>query len=55
LVVGAGWGRGDWYISTELACSNGNYAVVDEACTDFGANPDDEWQKRFNLNLGSYF
>ncbi|MCF8108085.1 MAG: hypothetical protein K9J81_03735 [Desulfohalobiaceae bacterium] len=55
FVVGSAGGRGGWYIYTELAYSNGNFFVGDKEFTHFGANPDDEWQKRFNINLGYYF
>ncbi|WP_043757038.1 type IV pilus assembly protein FimV [Imhoffiella purpurea] len=68
LVVGAAWARGGWYIYSDLAFSNGNYFVGNEAADDgsddygslygvgdFGANGNDEWNYRFNLNLGYYF
>jgi hypothetical protein len=57
VTVGAAWGRGGWYIYSEVAYSNGNEFVGGE--TDFGdrlgANVDDDWQYRLNLNFGYYF
>ena len=53
FTVGAAWARGGWYIYTDLAFSDGNYFVGDTG--DFGANADNEWQKRFNINFGYYF
>ena len=57
FTLGAAWGRGGWYIYTELARSNGNDFVGNESGFDsrFGANPDDAWENRFNLNFGYYF
>lgn len=70
LTLGAAWGRGGWYIYTEYALSNGNDFVGNEggygssgpadlngrfASNRFGANPNDDWQHRFNLNFGYYF
>lgn len=53
FIVGAAWASGGWYIYTDLAVSNGNYFVGDQG--DFGANPNNEWQTRFNINFGYYF
>lgn len=57
MTVGAAWGRGGWYIYTELAASNGNDFVGGENGYNsrFGANPNDDWQSRFNINFGYYF
>ncbi|MFO7726101.1 MAG: hypothetical protein R6V45_11190 [Oceanipulchritudo sp.] len=55
LVLGAAWWRGGWYIYTDFAYSNGNYFVGLDEFTTFGANPNDEWQSRFNINFGYYF
>lgn len=55
FIVGAAWGRGGWYIYTDLGFSNGNYFVGGDDFTTFGANPNDEWQSRFNINFGYYF
>ncbi|MFO7809603.1 hypothetical protein [Guyparkeria sp.] len=57
LTVGAAWGSGGWYIYTDLAFSNGNEFVGgDTAFGDrLGANPDDDWLTRFNINFGYYF
>jgi len=61
-VLGAAWGRGGWYIYTDLAYSNGNYFVGNEGddygapCVgDFGVNCNDDWNARFNVNFGYYF
>jgi hypothetical protein len=57
VTLGAAWGRGGWYIYTDLAFSNGNEFVGGE--TPFGdrlgANAVDDWQYRFNVNFGYYF
>ncbi|WP_019584309.1 hypothetical protein [Thioalkalivibrio sp. ALE16] len=57
VVLGAAWGRGNWYIYTDLAFSNGNEFVGWDAqfYDRLGSNNDDNWQTRFNLNLGYYF
>jgi hypothetical protein len=56
FVVGAAWARGGWYIYTDFAMSNGNDFVGDESgCDRFGANADDDWETRFNINFGYYF
>ncbi|MCF1182525.1 hypothetical protein L0E83_03615 [Marichromatium gracile] len=68
ITVGAAWASGGWYIYSDLAYSNGNYFVGNDAGNglqdnygsiygvgDFGANGNDEWNYRFTLNLGYYF
>jgi hypothetical protein len=64
FIVGAAWARGGWYIYTDLAWSNGNYFVgsdgddysnVFDGVGDFGANGNDAWNYRFNINFGYYF
>lgn len=57
VTLGAAWGHGGWYIYTEMAMSNGNEFVGGEATYGdrLGANADDQWQKRFNVNFGYYF
>ena len=57
LTFGAAWANGGWYIYTDLVFSNGNEFVGGEAAFGdrLGANADDEWQKRFNVNFGYYF
>ncbi len=63
LVVGAAWAAGGWYIYSDLAWSDGNlfvgndgddYSLAD-GVGDWGANGNDRWNYRFNLNLGYYF
>lgn len=72
FAVGAAWGRGGWYIYTELVASSGNDFVGNKAgygdptsgatnsdgvfqSNRFGSNPTNEWETRFNINLGYYF
>lgn len=57
VTLGAAWAHGGWYIYTELAFSNGNEFVGGEAAFGdrLGANADNKWQKRLNLNFGYYF
>lgn len=57
ITLGTALARGGWYIYTEVAYSNGNEFVGGEtACCDrLGANADDDWLYRFNINLGYYF
>ena len=55
--VGAAWGSGGWYIYTDLAFSNGNEFVGGDTTFGdrLGANPDNDWMTRFNINFGYYF
>jgi hypothetical protein len=64
FILGAAWARGGWYIYSDLAFSDGNYFVGDQGDNfsnifdgvgDFGANGNDEWNYRFNINFGYYF
>ena len=64
LVLGSAFSRGNWYIYSDLAYSNGNlfvgnkgddYSNIDNGVGDFGANGNDRWNYRYNLNLGYYF
>jgi len=62
FVVGAAWARGGWFIYTEVATSNGNDFIGNEPGANgqqydsrFGANPNEDWQSRFNINFGYYF
>jgi hypothetical protein len=62
-IVGAAWARGGWYIYSDLAWSTGNYFVGSkgdnysqiDGVGDFGVDGNDQWNFRFNLNLGYYF
>lgn len=56
-VLGAAWARGNWYIYSEVAYSDGNdFVGFDSAFGDrHGANADNEWLTRFNINFGYYF
>ncbi len=65
VTLGAVWSWAGWYIYTDLAFSNGNYFVGNEGdgyvsarfddVGDFGANGNDEWNTRFNVNIRHYF
>ena len=66
IVVGSAWANKGWYIYTDLAFSNGNDFVGNEAgygdnpapgfsSNRLGANPTDEWEYRFNINFGYYW
>lgn len=57
LTLGAAWIRGGWYIYTDYALSNGNEFVGGESAFGdrLGANADDPWQSRFNIEFGYYF
>ncbi len=62
VTFGAAWGRGGWFIYTDLVMSNGNDFVGTESGFNgagslgrFGANLDDDWETRFNINFGYYF
>lgn len=62
FVLGAAWARGGWFIYTDWAYSNGNDFVGTESGFNgagslgrVGANLDDDWEHRFNINFGYYF
>jgi hypothetical protein len=68
VTAGAAWASGGWYIYSEVAYSNGNDFVGNEAgygsppaglpywASDrFGTNTSNEWEYRVNINLGYYF
>ena len=64
VVLGAAWASGGWYTYSDLAYSNGNLFVGDEGDNysniydgvgDFGANGNDSWNYRFNINFGYYY
>lgn len=52
-VTGMAIASGGWYIYVDYAYANGNYFAGPNG--DFGANANDEWEGRFNVNLGYYF
>jgi hypothetical protein len=65
-VTGMAIANGGWYIYVDYAYSNGNYFVGNEGDVygdsyanstvgDFGANQNDDWNGRFNINFGYYF
>ena len=65
-VTGMAIASGGWYIYVDYAYSNGNYFVGDDgdayvgpyetsSVGDFGANDNDDWNGRFNINFGYYF
>ena len=49
--------EGGWYIYNDLAFSNGNEFIGgDSSFGDrLGANADNDWITRFNINFGYYF
>lgn len=66
VTVGAAWAKGGWYIYTDFVTSDGNYFVGNkgdvygsfygkDGVGDFGANGNNRWKNRFNINLGYYF
>lgn len=57
VTLGAAWSSGGWYIYSEVALSNGNEFVGAKGSFGdrLGANADDRWQTRFNINFGYYF
>ncbi|MBU3069173.1 OmpH family outer membrane protein [Aestuariicella sp. G3-2] len=57
FIIGLALARNGWYIYNDLAFSNGNEFVGgDSAFGDrLGANADDEWITRYNINFGYYF
>lgn len=69
-VTGMAIAKDGWYIYVDYALSNGNYFVGDRgddygfgengryasaSVGDFGANRNDKWNGRFNINFGYYF
>jgi len=65
-VTGFAIANDGWYIYVDYAYSNGNYFVGNEgdvygdtylesSVGDFGANRNDDWNGRFNINFGYYF
>ncbi len=64
ITLGAAWSHGPWYIYTDYVWSNGNYFIGNEGddysniyhgVGDFGADGNDRWNTRLNLNFGYYF
>lgn len=64
FIVGSAWASGGWYIYSDLAYSNGNlfigntddnYSNIYNGVGDFGADGNNKWHYRFNLNLGYYY
>ncbi|MEX1199149.1 MAG: FlxA-like family protein [Methylophaga sp.] len=55
--LGAAFGYGNWYIYTDWAHSTGNEFVGGDTMFGdrLGANDEDEWESRFNINFGYYF
>ena len=64
--TGVAIANGGWYIYVEYAYANGNYFIGNEgdvygdtyaesSVGDFGANRNDDWNGRFNINFGYYF
>ncbi|CAA0110526.1 Uncharacterised protein [BD1-7 clade bacterium] len=63
ITIGAAWASGGWYIYSDVGISDGNYFVGNDGDNynnidgigGFGANGNDEWNYRFNINFGYYF
>ncbi|MGD8581125.1 MAG: hypothetical protein PVF06_00690 [Gammaproteobacteria bacterium] len=64
ISLGAAWAHDGWYIYTDLIHSNGNlfignigddYSNIFDGVGDFGADGNDRWNTRFNINFGYYF
>ena len=64
VILGASWTLlGNLYLYSDLALSNGNFFVGNDgdaysninSVGDFGANGNDKWNVRVNLNFGYYF
>lgn len=60
IMIGSAWARGNWYIYSDLAIANGNYFVgpytsSDGGTNNFGANSGNDYEHRFNVNIGYYF
>jgi len=69
IVLGTAVARRQWYVYLDLAFSDGNDFVGNEGgfgdttgvtpgsftSNRLGANPDADWQTRFNINFGYYF
>ena len=57
FIVGLALARNGWYIYNDLAFSNGNEFIGgDSSFGDrLGANADNDWITRFNINFGYYF
>ena len=64
VILGASWTLlGNLYLYSDLAFSNGNFFVGNDGDAysnintvgDFGANGNDKWNVRVNLNFGYYF
>jgi hypothetical protein len=55
--LGAAFGYGNWYIYTDWAYSTGNEFVGGDTTFGdrLGANAEDDWESRFNINFGYYF
>ena len=51
--IGASWFWGGVYVYTDIGFSDGNFFVGPGG--DFGANDNNEWEKRFNVNVRYYF
>ncbi len=65
-VTGMAIASGGWYIYVDYALSNGNYFIGNDgdvyantydasSVGDFGADANDRWNSRFNINFGYYF
>ena len=54
-VIGAAWTLGKWLIYTDLAFGKHHPFMGPDYGAALGAGGDDEWHRRFNINIGYYF
>lgn len=54
-VLGAAWTLGKWLVYTDLAFGKHHPFIGSDYGTALGAGGDDEWHRRFNINIGYYF
>ena len=56
VILGANWTiLSTLYVYSDFALTNGNFFVGNQGSNNFGANEDDVWNWRLNLNFGYYF
>lgn len=54
-VIGAAWTLGKWLIYTDLTFGKHHPFIGPDYGTALGSGGDDEWHRRFNINIGYYF
>ncbi len=53
-VLGAAVAKGNWYIYLDWAYSDGNEFVSEQPYNTLGENQGNDWNSRYNINLGYY-